>query len=130
VYRLRGVRRSNHVPLYHEEIYVPVDVGQRMSPDDIARTTVLELIETKVGIPLVRGVEEISAAVADPAVARHLAVPAAAPVLVLDLMYFGLDDRPVVYVKAVYRADRFTRRNELRRRREIGTLLDSEITPR
>jgi hypothetical protein len=37
-------------------------------------------------------------------------------------MYFGPGDRPVVYVKAVYRADRFTRRNELRRKPEIGAL--------
>lgn len=131
-YRLRGIRRANHAPLYYEEIYVPVDVGRRLSPDDLARTTILELIEAKVGIPLMRGVEEISAAVADRALARCLAVPAAAPVLILDLVYFGPGDRAVVYVKAWYRADRFTRRNELRRRPEIGTmrLLDADIAPR
>jgi GntR family transcriptional regulator len=129
-YRLRGVRRANRLPLYYEEIYVPVDVGRRLSPDDLGRTTVLELIETKVGIPLMRGEEEISAAVADRTLARHLAVPAAAPVLILDLVYFDPGDRAVIYVKAVYRADRFTRRNELRRRPELRPLLDAVTTDR
>lgn len=129
-YRLRGVRRTGRLPLYYEEIYVPMDVGRRLSPDDLARTTVLELIEAKVGIPLMRGVEEISAAVADRAVARHLAIPVSGPVLILDLVYFGPRDRAVVYVKAVYRADRFTRRNELRRRPEIRPLLDTDTEPR
>jgi GntR family transcriptional regulator len=129
-YRLRGVRMAGRLPLYYEEIYVPVDVGRRLSPDDLRRTTVLELIETKVGIPLMRGVEEISAAVADRALARHLEVPAAAPVLILDLVYFDPSDRAVVYVKAVYRADRFTRRNELRRRPELRPLLATDIPPR
>jgi len=131
-YRLRGVRRTNHVPLYYEEIYVPVDVGRLLSLDDLRRTTVLELVQAKLGIPLARGVEEMSAAVADRTLARFLAVPAAAPVLILDLVYFDVRDRAVLYVKAVYRADRFTRRNELRRRSEIGPmpLLDSDIPPR
>jgi GntR family transcriptional regulator len=129
-YRLRGVRRTSRLPLYYEEIYLPVDVGRRLSTDDLGRTTVLELIETKVGIPLVRGEEEISAAVVDHTIARHLGIPAAAPALILDLVYFDPSDRAVVYVKAVYRADRFTRRNELRRRPELRPLLDADVGPR
>lgn len=116
VYRLRGVRSTGRVPLYYEEIYVPWDVGRRLSRDDLGRTTVLELVEGKLGIPLMRGVEEISAGMADPLIARRLEVSTNAPTLILDLTYFGPGDRQVVYVKAWYRADRFTRRNELRRR--------------
>jgi GntR family transcriptional regulator len=131
-YRLRGVRSTNHAPLYYEEIYLPPDVGRRLSRDDLTRTTILELVESKLGIPLLRGVEEISAGIADRTLAQRLEVPVEAPVLILDLTYFGPGDRAVVYVKAWYRADRFTRRNELRRRPEVGPmlLLDAEVAPR
>jgi len=114
--QLRAVRSSGGAPLYYEELYVPGDIGRRLRRDDLNRTTVLELIEGKLGIALIRGVEEISAGVADLILARRLGVRAGAPTLILEITYFDAAGRPVVYVKAWYRADRFTRRNELRRR--------------
>jgi GntR family transcriptional regulator len=115
-YRLRAVRSSGGIPLYYEDLYVRADVGRRLRREDLDRATVLELIDTKLGIPLMRGIEEVSAGVAEPTLARRLGVRAGAPTLILDIVYFDAARRPVVYVKAWYRADRFTRRNELRRR--------------
>lgn len=115
VYQLRGVRSTDGIPLYYEEIWLPAAVGRKLHRDDLERATVLELVQHKLGWPLIRGVEEISAEVMDRALARRLRASERAPTLILDLTYFGADDRPLVYVRAWYRADRFTRRNELRR---------------
>lgn len=118
VWRLRGVRSSGRTPLYYEEIFVPLEIGRRLRRADLDRTTVLELVEAKLGISLVRGVEEISAGVAQGVLARRLHVEPGAPTLILDLVYFDPHDRPVVVVKAWCRADRLARRNVLRRRAE------------
>jgi len=122
VYRLRGTRSSDSVPLYDQQIYMPVGIGRQLERDDLSRTTVLELLENKLGMHLIRAVEEISAGVAGPGVARRLRMQAGAATLMLELTYFASDGRPVVYVQAQYPADRFRRRNELTRRSTAGLM--------
>jgi GntR family transcriptional regulator len=74
------------------------------------------MIEDKLGLPVMRGEEEISVAAVGPALARRLHVLPGSPVLVLEITYFGVDGRPLEYTRLWYRADRFRRRNQLARR--------------
>jgi GntR family transcriptional regulator len=115
LYRLRAVRRRSTGPLYYVEVYVPLAIGQQLSEADLGRATVLELLETKLGITVAGGTEEISAGLADHALARRLRVPHAVPVLILDVLLHGADGRPLEYAKAWYRADQFRRRNQVDR---------------
>ena len=115
LYRLRAVRRQPTGPLYYVEVYVPQSIGRQLSTTDLGRATVLELLETKLGITVAGGTEEISAALADRALARRLRVRPGAPVLILDVMIHGADGRRLEYAKAWYRADQFRRRNQIGR---------------
>jgi GntR family transcriptional regulator len=117
LYRLRAVRRRPAAPLYYVEVYVPVAIGRRLSPVDLGRATVLELLETKLGIAVAGGTEEISAGLADATLARRLGVRLGAPLLILDVMLHGPDGRRLEYAKAWYRADQFRRRNQVDRTR-------------
>jgi GntR family transcriptional regulator len=119
VYRLRGVRRRGGVPLYYVEVYTLPGIGRRLDRHDLGGATVIELIETKLGIPVGSGAEEISAGVADEALAKRLCVRPGAPVLILDVTFFGVDGRPLEYARACYRADQFKRRNQLTRSRRV-----------
>jgi GntR family transcriptional regulator len=117
LYRLRAVRRRATGPLYYVEVYVPLAIGRQLSTADLGRSTVLELLETKLGITVAGGTEEISAGLADPVLARRLRVRSGVPVLILDVMLHGADGRRLEYAKAWYRADQFRRRNRVDRMR-------------
>jgi hypothetical protein len=114
-YRVRAVRSRDGAPLYYVEVFVPPAIGRRLSAADLARATVLELLETKLGIPVAGGTEEISAGLADAGLARRLQVRPGTPVLILDVMLHGADGRPLEYARAWYRADQFRRRNQVSR---------------
>jgi GntR family transcriptional regulator len=115
LYRLRSLRSQDGEPLHYIEVYVPAGIGRRLRADDLERATLVELMERKLGIPVVGGEEEIGAAVADERLARRLQVPVGFPVLVLDMVFVGVDGKPVESSRAWYRADKFKRRNRLAR---------------
>jgi GntR family transcriptional regulator len=113
LYRLRSLRSRDGAPLHYIEVYVPAAIGQRLRAADLQRATLVELIEHKLGIPVVGGEEEIGAAVADEALARRLKVAVGSPVLVLDMVFVGVDGQPVESSRAWYPADKFRRKNRL-----------------
>jgi GntR family transcriptional regulator len=116
VYVLRGLRsRRGGLPLCYTETYTPLKIGRQIRGENLVTSTVLEVIEGKLGLQVQDGTEEISSGVADRVLARRLGVPAGSPVLILELTFFDLDKRPLEYAKAWYRADQFTRRNKLAR---------------
>jgi GntR family transcriptional regulator len=116
LYRYRGLRSDAGTPVYYVEAWTAASIGRGLRREDFARSTLLELIEDKLGLPVASGEEEISAGAADPALARRLHLPVGAPVLVLDLTYFGVDGRPLEHTRLWYHADKFRRRNRLARR--------------
>lgn len=121
IYRLRSVRSYLDRPVYYVEAYTPHDIGQRLHRADLRLLMLLEVIENKLGLTVSRAVEEISADVADAVLAKRLGIRLGSPVLVLEIIYFGVDDRPLEYAKVWYRADHVKRRNELVRNNGIFT---------
>jgi GntR family transcriptional regulator len=120
-YVLRSVRSRDGAPLCYSETYTPPEIGRRLDPDDLRRQTVLETIEGKLGVQIGTAVEEISAGVADPALAAHLEIPRGAPLVIVEMTVADVSERPVEYFRTSYRADRFKRRNQLERLRPTRT---------
>jgi GntR family transcriptional regulator len=116
-YVLRSVRSRAGAPLCYSETYTTIDIGRRIERAELLRRTMLETIESKLGIQIGSAAEEISGAVADGALARHLGVPRGAPVVIVEMTFVDVDDRAIEYFKTSYRADQFRRRNRLRRLR-------------
>jgi GntR family transcriptional regulator len=110
---LRSLRSQDGLPLHYIEVCVPAVLGERLSIDDLKRATVVELLEHKLGVPVVGGEEEIFATLADGALARRLKVPQGSPLLVLDMVFHGADGKPIESSRAWYRADKFKRKNRL-----------------
>jgi GntR family transcriptional regulator len=115
VYRLRGIRRRGPVPLYYVEVHTPAEIGRQIHRHDLAHHTVLEVISDKLGMTVATGTEEISASVADTVLARRLRVRVGSPLLILEIIFFGVEGHPLEHTKAWYRADQFKRRNQLTR---------------
>lgn len=120
VYVLRSVRRRDGAPICYSETYTPLDIGRRLDPDDLRRQTVLETIETKLGIQVGSAVEEISGGVADRTLGARLEVPPGWPLVIVEMTLADVSDRPLEYFRTAYRADRFRRRTRLERVRPAG----------
>lgn len=115
LYRLRVVRSHLGKPVFYLEVYVARSIGERLYREDLHGALLVELIEKHLGMPTTTGLEEISAAVADPALARRLRIPAGSAVLVLDVTSLGPQGQPIEYARTRYRADQVKRRNHFTR---------------
>jgi len=120
IYRLRSLRERGGSPIYFMEAYVPGFIGEKLARSDIQRTVLLNLIEEKLDIKVAGGSEEITASIANHALASRLKVGEGAPLLNLEITYFDFFNRPIEYVQSWYRADKFRRRNLLVRKRATG----------
>ncbi len=114
-WRMRGVRSRGGILVHYIEVWVPVDLGDRLTRDDFAHGTVIALIEKKLGLTVRHALEQVSAGTADARLARRLRVRRGAPVLVQDIKFVGPGRRPLEWLRVWWRADRFRRHNELSR---------------
>jgi GntR family transcriptional regulator len=120
IYRLRANRVRNKIPIYFIEAFVPTCVGDRLDRVDLSSAMLISVLEEKLRIPIVSGLEEITAGVADRPLAKRLDVPENFPVLILELTYSAANGKPVEYARTWYRADMFRRRNVLSRGRSFN----------
>ena len=125
LYRLRSLREYRGVPIYFLESFVPGFIGRKLTRSDLQRGVLLFLTEEKLGVKVARGIEEITAGVADRALANKLKVKVGAPLLILEIVYFDFFNRPVQYARTWYRADKFKRSNLLIRGRADRSLSTS-----
>lgn len=114
VQRATHVRTLRGVPLGLITTFVPLDVAQRVTAQEMARQPMFELLET-IGIRVSRADQFIGATLAGVEAAGALGVDVGAPLLRLTRVVFDAADRPVERVVALYRADAYQYQMQLRR---------------
>ncbi len=106
VYWIERVRRRDNLPFCFTRAFVP----QHRLPDDfagdLAETPLVVLLERS-GATLKRVEQTITAIPASAKLAHWLEVSDGAPLLQLERQVFDEGDRPVQYVTAVFRPDRY-----------------------
>jgi GntR family transcriptional regulator len=85
--------------------YFPAEIGVRLTMKDLSQGSVLEQLETKIGLHLHKGIQEITAALADPYVAGRLEVPVGSALLSIENTIYDAEEKPVEYVRVLYRSD-------------------------
>jgi len=103
VRRLRGTSEFFPVVLLHSEI--PAAYG--LDPSEDFRGSLYELLESKSKIPIHWAEEEIRAAGATDEEARRLEIQPGDTVLVMERLTFTADNRPLEFVRGVYRPERY-----------------------
>jgi GntR family transcriptional regulator len=101
--RLRGTNRVFPVVFLTSEI--PARCG--IDPREDLSHSLYELLETKHRIPILWGEETIEASNASEEQARFLHIKTGDTVLVMERIAYTHGDRPIEYVRAVYRPDRY-----------------------
>ena len=99
-------RRLEGEPLSYLVTYTPRAIATRYSPEDVANTSFLELLERAGAAPL-EAEQWITAVAAEPRVAAALDVDPAAPLLKIERIMRDATGAPVQLVHGYYRPDRF-----------------------
>ena len=102
--RLRGTSEVFPFVLLQSEI--PASYG--ISPAEDFSGSLYDLIENKYGIPIDWGQEEISASRASAEEARRLRIRPGDVVLVMERQTYTEGNRPLEFVRAVYRPEHYT----------------------
>ena len=108
------VRATREGPFSHLTTFVPVAIGRRFTRHDLARTPLLALLE-RAGVTVGSAAQTISATLADARVAPRLETAVGAPLLRVSRTVYDTAGRPVEFIVALYRPDRYQLRLQLDR---------------
>ena len=111
------VRRLEREPFSYLMTWVPEDVGRTYNKKDVQTKPLLSLLENG-GAIVSRAEQTITATVADAVVAQALDVEIGVPLLRISRVVYDQSDRPVEYIIALYRPDRYQFRMNLTREQE------------
>jgi len=104
----RSVRVRSHqgLPFSHLTTFVPDDIGQRIRRKDLGSKPLLAIFRD-LGVRVAGAEQSISAVLAEPGVAELLDVPVGAALLSLHRLVRDESGRPVEWLHAQYRPDRY-----------------------
>lgn len=98
---------TKNEPLALARGYWLVEIGEQLAQRDLNQIPLYETTERELHIPLIEADESISAACADATLARQLAIPRRAPLLLQERLTFTTELRPVHFTLTYFRADRY-----------------------
>jgi len=101
--RLRSMDKS---PFSHLTTAVPAEIGKRYSADDLAKHSLLKLLQRS-GVVIGKANQVITATLADQTTAPRLDTELGAPLLCLRRIVRDKQDKPVEFLTALYRPDRY-----------------------
>lgn len=112
VQRVLRIRHEDGEPLSLIETWVPGDIGRRISRADLERSS-LQALFRSLGIEVARADQTFSAQAVLGRQAKLLDVEVGSPVFRISRVVFDATGRPVEYVVALYRSDRYDYRMSL-----------------
>ena len=119
--RICRQRLVNGVPIAVENTHLVQEAFPGLDEIDLANQSLYNILQTRYAVYPTRAVQLVEADCADEATAGLLAIEPKEPVLTMERITYGIDDRPVEYVLSTYRADRSRLRVELHVNRQLGS---------
>jgi len=105
--RLEKIRLVENSPFSHVLNYLPPKIGKKIHLDKIAEKPILMILEDDLKIKVSEAVQTVEADVADAEVADLLEVRVGEPLVKVERIVFDVKKKPVEYVSVLYRADRY-----------------------
>ncbi|MEJ5943739.1 GntR family transcriptional regulator [Pseudokineococcus basanitobsidens] len=101
------LRLADDVPMAVEDLHVPADLVPGLTGEELAGRSFYELLATRYGLEVSRGVQTIEPVVVDAARARDLDVAPGVPAFLFERTTRVSTGRVVELVRSVYRGDRY-----------------------
>jgi len=106
IQRSLRVRSHEAGPFSHLTTVVPAAIGRTFGADELASTPLLALL-ARAGVAARQARQVITATLANQSAAQHLQTEVGAPLIKLQRIVHDDADRPVEYLTALYRPDRY-----------------------
>jgi GntR family transcriptional regulator len=107
VLRIERIRFIKGQPISYAISCIPSDLGEKINIKDLVVQPLMNVLEDKCKIKIVRGSQVIGATLADSRVVSFLEVMAGFPLLKIERVAFDIRKRPVEYISILYRSDRY-----------------------
>jgi GntR family transcriptional regulator len=85
--------------------YLPADIGEKLTPEELGAGSLLQTLETRFGLKLKSAALRINAALADPYLAKLLDVRVGSPLLSIERAIYAGGASPVVFSQTLFAAD-------------------------
>src|SRR6201995_4585982 len=95
VYQLRRLRLADDTPIAIEHAFYPPDVGLEIDKRDLTSIIMYSVFEDELGHPIKEARQTIGASLADANSAKLLGVKAGSPLLSIERLTLGKDERPL-----------------------------------
>jgi GntR family transcriptional regulator len=126
---IKRLRNINDEPFSFTVNYLPVSIGDRIRKEDLYSAPLMAILESDMKIPILRALETVEAAPADPEVSSRLRIPVLYPVMHITRTMYTEGDKPFELVETFYRADKYKYSVSLTRVQREGKWSWSHQTP-
>ena len=107
VTRVTGVRHGDDGPFEHVTVYLPESLGRKLAHEDLTRTSVIGLVERRLGVVAAYVEQAIEVVRCPRGVGELLAVTTGAPVLRFRRTYFTAGGEPIEHAVTVHATARY-----------------------
>ncbi|MFD8494082.1 GntR family transcriptional regulator [Amycolatopsis xylanica] len=107
ILRLRRLRLADAEPMALETTHLPMARFRGLRKHVSAGGSLYAVLREHYGVEMERAEETIETALAGPQEAELLGADVGMPMLLLSRHSFGVDGKPVEYVRSIYRGDRY-----------------------
>jgi len=108
VFILKRLRMADGEPIGTQTAHIPSALTPGIEDEDFEHVSLYKVLRDRYGLQPAKARETHCAALAEPAAAELLAIPAGAPVLAAERVTFLPGDKPLEFVKSVMRGDRYS----------------------
>jgi len=116
VWQLKRLRLADDTPIAIEHAFYPPDIGLELEKRDLTSIIMYSVFEDELGHTIKEAKQTIGASLADATGAKLLGVKAGSPLLSIERLTIGKDERPLELLRAVYLPDYFRLSISLTRR--------------
>jgi GntR family transcriptional regulator len=104
---IKRVRFLGESPAAYTINYLPLEIGNRISKEDLYQMPLLQIFKEKLKIPLGEAFQTIEASIADSEVSDSLGITRGTQVLLMQRTFFTRAGKPFDFVQTFYRGDKF-----------------------
>ncbi len=105
--KVEKVRYIHDDSFSHVLNFIPSNIGGRVPRDLLSEKPMLMILEEDLGVNVKRAVQTIGASIADADIAGKLRIRVGEPLLIVQRIVYDIDEIPIEYVIAQYRADKY-----------------------
>jgi GntR family transcriptional regulator len=105
LYRIKRLGLRDDNPRNLRLDYLPVEIGEKLTHEDLGAGSLLQTFETRFGLKLKSATQRITAALADPYIAKLLDVRVGSPMLSIERAVYASGDSPVEFSQTLSSAD-------------------------